>query len=273
LQNWKIKNKIDPIETVSSLCGVKGIDLNVVDKHKRTPLHWAAKRGINFFLTLTNSYISGATICSLYMIERGAMLEAEDYNNNTPLGLAILSKHLDYAIMLMQKKASVKHPIFKVVRLTPEQKAKNDKSLLEDEKKLPDLSTQKFIPQRDSSSDDGNSNEDSDENGNTLPVSERDLSPLSDSKSSGNSENGEDYNQTKRRNRKFASKAPKRRVEKIEESKKRQVNPPFFNHFDNFQRKFLILILLLCIPPLHLQCFTMLFNFPIRRYKIITRYP
>ncbi len=95
------------------MCAVKNINIGLVDKHQRTALHWAAKRG--------------ATICSLYLIERGAELDKEDYDNNTPLGIGVKHGHFDYAIMLIQKKASVKHLVNYVERITKEQAAKEAK--------------------------------------------------------------------------------------------------------------------------------------------------
>jgi ankyrin repeat protein len=50
--------QIDPIETVSSLCARKDLDIEVPDKWNKTPLHYAAQRS--------------ATISSLYILQRGA---------------------------------------------------------------------------------------------------------------------------------------------------------------------------------------------------------
>jgi ankyrin repeat protein len=36
------KTEIDPFETVSSLCADKYCDINIIDKWKRSPLHYAA---------------------------------------------------------------------------------------------------------------------------------------------------------------------------------------------------------------------------------------
>ena len=106
------------------MCAIKAININILDKHQRTPLHWAAKRG--------------ATICSLYLIERGAELDKEDYDNNTPLGIGVKYGHFDYAIMLIQKKASVKHLVNYVTRISKEQAAKEAK---QEEKKRAKLAS------------------------------------------------------------------------------------------------------------------------------------
>ena len=62
IQKWSDKSQIDPIETVSSLCGQASLEIEVPDKWHKTPLHYAAQRA--------------ASICSLYLINRGANLEA-----------------------------------------------------------------------------------------------------------------------------------------------------------------------------------------------------
>lgn len=36
------KNEIDPFETVSSLCALPDCNVNLIDKWKKTPLHYAA---------------------------------------------------------------------------------------------------------------------------------------------------------------------------------------------------------------------------------------
>ena len=48
----------DPIETVSSLCAIKDLQIEVADKWHKTPLHYAAQHS--------------ATISSLYILQRGA---------------------------------------------------------------------------------------------------------------------------------------------------------------------------------------------------------
>lgn len=85
--------QIDPIETVSSLCGRQGLEVHVADKWEKTPLHYASQRG--------------ASICAMYLCKRGANLEAIDIYGNTPLGTALLSHHHNFGIIMIQKNANV----------------------------------------------------------------------------------------------------------------------------------------------------------------------
>lgn len=93
IQDWSSKSQIDPIETVSSLCGCKGLELDVPDKWLKTPLHYASQRG--------------ASICAMYIIARGASIESKDIYGNTPVGVSLMNGHFNYAIILIQKEASV----------------------------------------------------------------------------------------------------------------------------------------------------------------------
>lgn len=68
----------DPIETVSSLCAQKNIEIDVPDKWSKTPLHYAS--------------MTGSTISVIYMIQRGASTKSVDIYGNTPLGVAMLYK-------------------------------------------------------------------------------------------------------------------------------------------------------------------------------------
>lgn len=68
------------------------------DKWLKTPLHYAAKRS--------------ATISSLYIIQRGAQLESKDIYGNTPLVVALQANHFNYGIILIQKLADVKVPVY-----------------------------------------------------------------------------------------------------------------------------------------------------------------
>jgi len=88
---------LDPIETISSLCAIDGILLDEPDVFGKAPLHYAALRG--------------ATISSLYLLQRGADIERADVDGNTPLGLCVLALHPGLAIILIQKKANVKVPV------------------------------------------------------------------------------------------------------------------------------------------------------------------
>eukprot|EP01125_Pyxidicula_operculata_P008837 TRINITY_DN292_c0_g1_i1.p1 TRINITY_DN292_c0_g1~~TRINITY_DN292_c0_g1_i1.p1 ORF type:complete len:2964 (-),score=944.30 TRINITY_DN292_c0_g1_i1:25-8748(-) len=90
-------DKLDPIDTVSGICIAKNIDTNVADIYKRTPLHYAAAHG--------------STISSLYLLKRGSNLEALDVDGNSPLAVALNSKHPDYATILIQKGANVQKPL------------------------------------------------------------------------------------------------------------------------------------------------------------------
>jgi ankyrin repeat protein len=96
-KKYRNTTQTDPIETVSSLCGVPGIELDVVDSFQKTPLHYAAQHG--------------STICSLYLLQREAALERPDGFGNTPLTIALASKHPDYAITLLQRGANVRVPV------------------------------------------------------------------------------------------------------------------------------------------------------------------
>jgi len=84
-----LAGKIDPVETISSLCAISGAKVNGVDSLGMSPLHLAA--------------IRGAAISCLKLINAKADLEFA-FHGNTPLGLA-LQKHPDVAVLLMQKNA------------------------------------------------------------------------------------------------------------------------------------------------------------------------
>ena len=64
----------------------------------KTPLHYAAQRS--------------ATISSLYILGRGADLQKKDIYNNSPLGIALSRGHFNYGIILIQKNADVKIPVY-----------------------------------------------------------------------------------------------------------------------------------------------------------------
>jgi ankyrin repeat protein len=84
---------------VSSICGFKGLELDVPDKWQKTPLHYASQRG--------------ASICAMYLIQRGADMERKDIYGNTCLGVALMNGHYNYGIILIQKQASVHPLVFK----------------------------------------------------------------------------------------------------------------------------------------------------------------
>jgi ankyrin repeat protein len=87
IQDWKNKTQVDPIETVSRLCGYPSLETDVPDMWLKTPLHYASQRG--------------SSICALYLQKRGANLEALDIYENTPLGVAMLSNHHHFAILMI----------------------------------------------------------------------------------------------------------------------------------------------------------------------------
>ncbi len=95
IQSWNDNAQIDPIETVSSICGYKGLELDVPDKWLKTPLHYASQRG--------------ASICAMYLIQRGADMEKKDIYGNTALGVSLINKHYNYGIIVIQKLAQVTH--------------------------------------------------------------------------------------------------------------------------------------------------------------------
>ena len=69
------------------MCAAQGLAIDVADKWKKTPLHYASQRG--------------ASICAIYLEKRGANLEAVDIHGNTPLGAATLAKHWNYGIIMI----------------------------------------------------------------------------------------------------------------------------------------------------------------------------
>eukprot|EP00930_Biecheleria_cincta_P034410 TRINITY_DN23788_c0_g2_i1.p1 TRINITY_DN23788_c0_g2~~TRINITY_DN23788_c0_g2_i1.p1 ORF type:complete len:3105 (-),score=585.98 TRINITY_DN23788_c0_g2_i1:231-9545(-) len=84
-----LNRRLDPIETVSSLCAVKGINVNAKDWEGMSALHLAALRG--------------SSISALKLISAGAQLE-DEFAGNTALGLAI-QKYPETAVLLMQRGA------------------------------------------------------------------------------------------------------------------------------------------------------------------------
>ncbi|KAJ3037243.1 hypothetical protein HDV00_001875 [Rhizophlyctis rosea] len=91
------KVKGDPIEVLSWLVELPGIELDLADKFGRTPLHYAGRMG--------------AFTCSSYLLERGAGIDAVDRDENTPLQVALLYRHIDYAVMLANRGAEVMRDI------------------------------------------------------------------------------------------------------------------------------------------------------------------
>ena len=107
------KTQIDPVETVTSLCGFKDCQVNVKDNWGSTPLHYAAQRG--------------AHICALSLLNKHAEIDAKDQDGNTPLAIALLAGHSNVAIMLIQSKANVLNRINVVKRKLHEDDNKKKK--------------------------------------------------------------------------------------------------------------------------------------------------
>ncbi|CAK9056563.1 Poly [ADP-ribose] polymerase 1 (PARP-1) (ADP-ribosyltransferase diphtheria toxin-like 1) (ARTD1) (DNA ADP-ribosyltransferase PARP1) (NAD(+) ADP-ribosyltransferase 1) (ADPRT 1) (Poly[ADP-ribose] synthase 1) (Protein poly-ADP-ribosyltransferase PARP1) [Durusdinium trenchii] len=81
----------DPVETVTSMCAIEGVQVDVADEFGATPLLCAARRG--------------ATISSLYLAKRGASLQSRDHVGNDALGIALASGHDQYGITLLSQGA------------------------------------------------------------------------------------------------------------------------------------------------------------------------
>ena len=65
----------------------------------KTPLHYAAQRS--------------STISTLYILQRGADIAKKDIYGNSPLGIALANGHFNFGIILIQKNADVKVPVYK----------------------------------------------------------------------------------------------------------------------------------------------------------------
>ncbi|GFR67750.1 poly [ADP-ribose] polymerase [Elysia marginata] len=113
------KDGTDPIELCSLLTSMmRDQRLDEPNKSGYTPLLYAAS--------------SGATICCMHLLQRGANLEARESRGNTPLNMAIYGGYDSCAIMLMQRNASLNYPI--VVRM-PHTKDPTAKESEEEKKK------------------------------------------------------------------------------------------------------------------------------------------
>ena len=97
-------SKRDPIDMLTTLANRAGINLEIADKDKRTPLHYAAA--------------VGASICLLLLCERSeTLLNKKDSDNNTPLGLSILAGRSDASILLISKGGDVDVSVTKITRV------------------------------------------------------------------------------------------------------------------------------------------------------------
>ncbi|XP_059138557.1 poly [ADP-ribose] polymerase tankyrase-like isoform X2 [Physella acuta] len=118
------KTGIDPIELCSLLTSVmRDQKVDEPDEHKFTPLLYAAS--------------SGATICCMHLLQRGANIEAKEYRGNTPLNMAIYGGFDSCAIMLMQRNASLSFPI--VISLPRKEEVKKETEEEKKKKKRPVL--------------------------------------------------------------------------------------------------------------------------------------
>ena len=110
----------DPIQIVSALVESSTPDLlNTKDNFGCIPLHYAA--------------VSGATVCSLLLLEKGSNLESRDLHRQTPLCYAVLGKHYSCSLILIQKDANLD------VLVQPD--------LLQEKQKTVDKHLWKFLPE------------------------------------------------------------------------------------------------------------------------------
>lgn len=98
--------------------------MDVPDKWLKTPLHYAAQRG--------------ASICQIYLFKRGVNKESVDIYGNTPLGISLLCKHHNSAIIMIQKNANVCALVYQetpeeIARKWKEEESKNNKEVLQDQ--------------------------------------------------------------------------------------------------------------------------------------------
>eukprot|EP01080_Neovahlkampfia_damariscottae_P000072 gene72-4321_t len=85
----------DPIEIISDVFSFTDkININQKDIYGRTLLHEAC--------------LKGAPTCSMFLIQKGSLVEEEDEDKNTPLCLALISGFKDFAITLINKNANAK---------------------------------------------------------------------------------------------------------------------------------------------------------------------
>ncbi len=128
---WDDNSVIDPIETVTTLCSKVEISVDMQDKWGKSPLHYAAQRS--------------STICTVFLLNRGAKIETKDLYGNTPLAAAFLCNHPDYAITLIERGANVTELVH------PEDPSLLPKGFQSDEKPEGEGSDDEDVPQNNNS--------------------------------------------------------------------------------------------------------------------------
>lgn len=136
---------IDPIETVTSLCGQKNCDANVVDQWGSTPLHYAAQRG--------------SQICAITLKNKHVNIEAKDEDGNTPLAIALKCGHANIAIMLIQSEANVNVEVNIVKKTWGDDKKKKKKDGIVEEKTSPKIKATDFDEEGSEENEEENENE------------------------------------------------------------------------------------------------------------------
>ena len=87
-------SSVDPIQIVSALVeNMSSQNIAIQDNFGVSALHYAALRG--------------STVCLLLLLQKGAVLEARDDHQQTPLCYAVTGKHDGSALMLIQKDANL----------------------------------------------------------------------------------------------------------------------------------------------------------------------
>ncbi len=138
MNNWNDSSVIDPIETVTTLCAKININVDVPDNWGKTPLHYAAQRS--------------STICTVFLLNRGAQLERKDRHGNTPLAVAFLNSHPDYAITLIERSADVSqwvNPEYRENDIESERRMQEEAALLSRNKPMTDILPAKNVEESD----------------------------------------------------------------------------------------------------------------------------
>ncbi|XP_076462850.1 uncharacterized protein LOC143295161 [Babylonia areolata] len=94
------RSQLDPVDLCKLLVkSMKAADLNIADNAGRTPLHYAARRG--------------ASICCMYLMQKGVDPNVKDKDGNTPLSFAVMAEHDSCGSVLVQNGAELKNPVVK----------------------------------------------------------------------------------------------------------------------------------------------------------------